>query len=63
VRIHLRKAQVRHRRCLKRSQDFVPADTACAKLLQEFDCIRRGHACTLPRKAAPVTAKVAAAGA
>ena len=57
VRIHLRKAKVRHRRRLELPQDFVPADAARSKLLQEFDCFRRGHARTLPRKPPPVTAK------
>jgi len=62
VRIHLRKAEVHHWSRLKRPQDFVPANTAGPKLLQEFDCFRRGHAVTLPRKGPLVTGKVNVAG-
>ena len=56
--IDLRKAEVLYGRCLKLAQDRVTADSASSELFQEFDCFRRGHPDTLPRKSQPVTAKL-----
>ena len=44
VSIDLGKSKVRNRRRLKRLQQFVPANTAGAELLQKSDGFRRGHA-------------------
>ena len=51
VRIHLREAQVRHRRRLESAQHLVAADSARPELLQELDCFRRGHPVHLATKA------------
>ena len=43
MRVHLRKTEIRHGRCLERLENLLAADSARPKLFQEFDCFRRGH--------------------
>ena len=55
VRVHLRKAEVGHRRGLEGAQDLVAAHAAGAELFQQAGGFGSCHALTMPQESALVT--------